>query len=93
MGMFLLFNDEAAARKRNREMMDARRKPGNPDGDGKPYVTTELYNLRVAEDGQAILETQDASQLTDEEEFALLFVRPSKFDPPELNPPELEEVL
>ncbi len=78
--MYLLFNDEVAARKRNRELMDAGRKPRNPDGDGKPYGTTERHSLRVAEDGQVVLEIKDDSQLTSDEKRMLLEIRPSKFD-------------
>lgn len=80
---FLLFSDAVIAREWNRAQIDKRRKSGNPDGDGKPYITTECHVMRVAEDGQAVLEIKDDSQLTLDEKRALVEVRPSKFDPPE----------
>ncbi len=79
---FLEFSDEATAHRRNRELMDAGRKPGNPDGDGKPYTTTERHSLRVADDGTAVLEVDDVSGLTENEKRALLADRPEKFNPP-----------
>ena len=80
MNQFLIFNDEAAARQRNRELMETKRKPGNPDGDGKPYGTTERFALRVAEDGTAVLTIKDDADLTAPERSALLALRPAKFD-------------
>ncbi len=85
MNQFLLFDNEAAARRRNREMMNAGRKEGNPDGDGKPYGTTKRHTLRVADDGQTVLEIKDVSQLTSDEKRMLLETRPSKFDPKEID--------
>ena len=85
MEQFLLFRNEASAAERNRALMETKRKPGNPDGDGKPYGTAGRHTLRVAEDGQAVLEISDSSGLTDDEKRALVPVRPSKFDPPEDN--------
>ena len=83
MKQFLLFRNETDATARNRELMETKRKPGNPDGDGKPYGTTGRHSMRVAEDGQAVLEIADGSGLTADEQRALVSVRPSKFDPPE----------
>ncbi len=83
MNQFLTFDDETSARKRNRELMETKRKLNNPDGDGKPYGTLERHTLRVADDGQAILEIKDDSQLTFDEKKMLIEIRPSKFDPPE----------
>ena len=85
MKQFLLFKNEADAVERNRQLMETKRKPGNPDGDGKPYGTTGRHSLRVAEDGQAVLEIADDSDLTADERRALVPVRPSKFDPPKDN--------
>lgn len=79
---FLVFATEAKARSRNREMMDTKRKPGNPDGDGKPYVTTERHGVEVAEDGEAVLVVLDETGLTLSEKSALVNVRPVKFELP-----------
>ena len=76
---YLEFNDEATARERSRELMGTERKPGNPDGDGKPYVTTERHGVVVSEDGSAILEITDDAGLTDAERRALIAERPAKF--------------
>ncbi len=78
---FLVFGDEATAQTRNREIMDAGRDPNNTGGDGKPYVTTGRYAMRVASDGQAVLEVDDVAPLTATEKQKLLAQRPVKFDP------------
>lgn len=80
MRQFLIFKDEATARRRNRELMETKRKPGNPDGDGKPYGTTERHVMRVAEDGEAILAIEDTAPLSAPERSALLALRPAKFE-------------
>ena len=82
MKAYLVFADEAAAQRRNRELMDAGRAPGNPDRDGKPYVTQERHTLRTANDGSAVLEVDDEQGLTTIEKSKLLKTRPAKFDPP-----------
>lgn len=80
---YLVFADKVTARKRNREMTSANRDSSNANGDGKLYVTMELHAMRSADDGQAVLEIEDDSQLTPDERRVLVEVRPSKFDPPE----------
>lgn len=83
MNQYLIFDNEAEARRRNRELMSERQDPTNAKGDGKPLVTIELYALRTAKDGTAVLEVKDATRLTADERRELVDVRPSKFDPPE----------
>lgn len=83
MRQFLPFPDEGSARRRNRELMNTNRKPGNPDGDRKPYGTSERYVVRVAKDGQALLEVGSIVHLTAIERNALMDRRPVKFDPVE----------
>ena len=57
--------------------------PLNILGDGRPYVTTHLFHVTVAEDGEAIMEVTEEDVLTASERTKLVNVRPSKFDPPE----------
>ncbi len=79
---FLVFDSMRDAQERSRQLMEFGRKLGNPDGDGKPYGTTERCSLRMAEDGQAVLKIKDVSRLTADERRELVSTRPSKFDLP-----------
>ncbi len=80
---FLLFNTRKEANTRSRQLMDSKREPDNTNGDRKPYTTTHRHNVVVADDGQAMLEVQDSSDMTDDEKSALIDIRPSKFERPE----------
>jgi hypothetical protein len=57
---YIEYLSEADALTASAKVMNRRRKPGNPDGDGKPYTTR--YAGRVATDGetgQSVLSIRD----------------------------------